>query len=151
MYYFWVYFSYFEKRPLILMHGNQNSKDYKKLLEYHLLDQGTIAYGEQQNFQQDTCSIHVSKLSKNWFATKNVNLMEWPSRALDMNPVENLRMLLARQVYYNARQFGSLGELREAIFEEQEKLGDEVLHAHIDSMQRHCIAAVASQGAETKY
>lgn len=49
-----------------------------------------------------------------------------------MNPIENLWAILARRVYYNARQFASVVDLKEAIFGEWNTLSDEVLHAHID-------------------
>lgn len=60
-----------------------------------------------------------------------------------MNPIENLWAALARRVYHNARQFGSLVDLREGTFEEREKVGDEVLHIHFNSMQRRCFALLA--------
>ena len=40
-------------------------------------------------FQQDNASIHVSKLSLAWLKSNFTNLLEWPAKSLDLNPVEN--------------------------------------------------------------
>lgn len=148
---FWACFSYFGKGLLVVMQGNQDSKKYVKLLEDHLLDRASITHVESWNFQQNNCPIHGSNYSKSWVANRNINSLDWPSRAHDMNPIENLWAVLARRVYYNARKISSVDELKEVVLNEWEKLEEHVLHEHIDSMQRRYIAVHASQGAKTKY
>lgn len=93
----------------------------------------------------------MSKHSIDWFASKSISLLKWPSCALDMNPIENLWAILARRVYYNPRQFSSLVELKETIFTERNGLSDEVVQAHIDSIQPRYIAVLTAQGAKPKY
>ena len=33
---------------------------------------------------------------QNWFEANSVNVFDWPERSPDLNPIENLRGLLAR-------------------------------------------------------
>ena len=41
-------------------------------------------------FQQDNAAIHISKLSKNWFKTKNIEVLDWPTKSPDLNLIGNL-------------------------------------------------------------
>ena len=41
-------------------------------------------------FQQDNANIHSSKVTRNYFKYKNINVFDWPSKPLDSNPVKNI-------------------------------------------------------------
>jgi transposase len=42
-------------------------------------------------FQQDHSSIHDSRVVQEWLSQQaNVELIDWPPRAPDMNPIENM-------------------------------------------------------------
>jgi transposase len=42
-------------------------------------------------FQQDHASIHDSRLVQEWLSRQaDVELIDWPPRAPDMNPIENV-------------------------------------------------------------
>ena len=49
--------------------------------------------------QQDNCSIHVSKLMKEWMAKVNMTTLEWPARSPDLNLIENVWEMFAQLVY----------------------------------------------------
>ena len=49
--------------------------------------------------EQDNCSIHVSKLMKEWMAKVNMTTLEWPARSPDLNLIENVWEMLAQLVY----------------------------------------------------
>ncbi|KAG3001110.1 hypothetical protein PC128_g16898 [Phytophthora cactorum] len=42
-----------------------------------------------------------------FFEEQEINLLDWPARSLDLNPIENLWALLARKVYPNGRQYAN--------------------------------------------
>ena len=47
-------------------------------------------------FQQDNAASHTSKLTKDWFKSKNVEILDRPTKSLDLNPIENLWGILSR-------------------------------------------------------
>ena len=49
--------------------------------------------------QQDNCSIHVSKLMKEWMAKVNITILECSARSPDLNLIENVWEMLAQLVY----------------------------------------------------
>lgn len=108
-----------------------NAQMYVELLNDALLDFAEDIYGESWTFQQDNASIHSAKFTKQFFASKNVPLLEWPAVSPDLNPVENLWSILSQQVYKNGRQFDTLKDLKEAIKEEWAKIDDSTLHSLI--------------------
>ena len=55
--------------------------------------------GNDSVLQQDNCSIHVSKLMKEWMAKVNMTTLEWPARSLDLNLIENVWEMLVQLVY----------------------------------------------------
>ena len=49
-------------------------------------------------FQQDNASCHMTKVTKPWFAAQNLEILSWPSRSPDLNPIENIWAQIDRQL-----------------------------------------------------
>ena len=79
--------------------GRQNSESYKQLLDEKALPRIRREMGIDFVLQQDNCSIHVSKLMKEWMAKVNMTTLEWPARSPDLNLIGNVWEMLAQLVY----------------------------------------------------
>ncbi|CAG9799642.1 unnamed protein product [Chironomus riparius] len=93
-------------------------------------------------FVRDIASIHKSKKTMEWFSNKNIVVLDWPSRSLDMNPIENLWGILARRAYSRGRKFSSIQEL---------DLSTQMLETLVNSMQNRLIELIRKYGHKTKY
>ena len=43
-----------------------------------------------RQFQQDNAPCHTARSIKQYMEEKRLNLMPWPARSPDLNPIENL-------------------------------------------------------------
>lgn len=111
----WAGFSTGGKTELALVPQKMNSIVYIELLEAMMIEKEEELCGENFIFQQDNASIHSARTAKDFFREQNINVLDWPSRSIDLNPIENIWGILARQVYANGRQFNSVTELKTAI------------------------------------
>ena len=41
-------------------------------------------------FQQDNAAIRPAKLTKDWFKTKNIEVLDWSTKSPDLNLIQNL-------------------------------------------------------------
>ncbi|KAG2784290.1 hypothetical protein PC129_g15283 [Phytophthora cactorum] len=86
----WTAFSSRGKSPLVVLSGRQNSEDYICTVSEYLLPFAHLNYGTDYFYQQDNASIHVSKRTTECFAKQQVEVLDWPSKSPDLNPIENL-------------------------------------------------------------
>ena len=142
----WAAFGYNHKTQIVLVKGLQKSEDYINVMRNHLLPNAENLAGENWIFKQDNASIHVSKYSKKWFSDQTINLLDWPSKISDLNPIENLWGILVRKVYSNGRQFHSVAELKKEILKCWDEIRLETTQNLIDSMNQRIIQILIKNG-----
>lgn len=97
-------------------------------------------------FQHDNAPIHRAKSVKTWFRTVNVEVLPWPSRSPDLNPIKILWGILARKVYANGKQSSNTTELKNGIREAWSQTESETLHKLIDSMPKRIFQIIKNNG-----
>ena len=97
-------------------------------------------------FQQDNCSIHVSRTAKHCFQDEQIRTMMWPTRSPDLNPIENLWGILGRAVYVVNKQYRSERELYNAIVDCWNNISRGEMEKLIQSMHKRCISAKENRG-----
>jgi transposase/DNA-binding CsgD family transcriptional regulator len=147
----WAAFSARGKSQLVVLTGRQNSDDYVYTLSEFLLPFAHLNYGTDFIFQQDNASIHTSARTKDFFADQEVEVLDWPSKSPDLNPIENLWSIMSRRVYSNGRQFERVPDLKAALFEAWHSIPLALLDSLIASMPRRCLEVVAERGDRTHY
>ena len=61
-------------------------------------------------YQQDNATINTSKFTKDWFKTKNIKVLDWPTKSLFLNLIENLsrnKGILSRSVHKDRKALKS--------------------------------------------
>jgi len=147
----WGAFSAAGKAELVVMEGRQNSQRYIDVLEKSLLPFLSVTHNNNATFQQDNAAIHTSRVTKNWFQEKNIQVMDWPAKSPDLNPIENLWGILSRMVYHNGRQFLDRESLKTSIKHCWDEISTETLQNLIGSMQTRCTEVLQSKGCSCKY
>ncbi|KAG3082880.1 hypothetical protein PC121_g5918 [Phytophthora cactorum] len=147
----WGAFSDKGKSKLAILRGRQNSGDYIYTLSEYMLPFAHANYGVDYVFQQDNASIHASRETKQFLQEMQVNIMVWPARSPDYNPIENVWSAMASRVYAHGRQYDSVDQLEAAIFAAWDSIEQEYLLKLLKSMPRRCLAVIKGKGALTKY
>lgn len=101
-------------------------------------------------FQQDGAPCHTAKVVTSWFAKKKIKILEWPGNLPDLNPIENLWMILKRRVKLHAphtMQDLNFWIMRVWCFE----ITKELCQNLINSMPKRIKLVLKNKGHSTKY
>ena len=136
------------------LEGKQKSENYIDLIDQYvkpILDN----YFKSDNyyFQQDNCSIHVSAKSRTFLQSSFANVLDWPSKSPDLNPIENIWKLISDHVY-ESKQYNSTKELWKAVQKAADHLYTkerQKIIAILSSMNQRLIDVVKNKGGITKY
>jgi transposase len=102
-------------------------------------------------FQHDNCSIHTAHRVAAWVQDRNINVLEWPSRSPDLNPIENMWGLLVKKLKAQRRIFRNREELLTAITEAWIALPPNYHRNLCLSMRNRLLLVVQQNGAMIKY
>lgn len=84
--------------------GTIKAMDYVNILETNLLPSiPNLSTADEYIFQQDGAPPHTAKLTKNWFLSKNIPVLDWPASSPDLNPIESLWALMKRRLRNDPR------------------------------------------------
>lgn len=148
----WGAIGYLKKVDLIFIEHTMNSEHYQQMVGPLFPAYGYELAGLGWMFQQDNAPIHCSRSTLAYFQERNIKLFEpWPSKSPDMNIIENLWSILAREVYKNGRQYASKAELKASIVEAWRNISQVAVQNLFHSMQRRMIALYDAKGKWTKY
>ena len=138
------------KTNLVIINGNLNAQRYSD----EILAPVVIPYvnaNPNAIFQQDNARSHTARLTTQYLQANNVDVMEWPSKFLDLSPIEQVWDLLDRRVRQRAVQPQTLRQLQHALVQEWNYIPMNVIRQYIRSMRRRCRAEIQSAGRHTRY
>jgi transposase len=147
----WGAFSSKGKLTLAFISSKMNSQDYQAVLQQHLVP---YLYRKRQTrftYQQDNAAIHVSASSRQWFAGKNITLLDWPACSPDGNPIENLWGIMVRRVYGGHRVYQTKEELKTAIENVWNEIDLSIIHGLVSSMPNRIFQMINRNGNVIDY
>ena len=88
----WGWISHEGAVMLQRMEGHLDSLQHQHILQNVMLPSVRMLYPDDIiHFQQDRSSIHDFRVVQEWLSLQaDVELIDWPPRAPDMNPIENM-------------------------------------------------------------
>lgn len=147
----WLGFCSTGKLNLAFTSCKMNSSDYIQVLQNCLIPFRAKYRRKKFVFQQDNASIHTSSATKSWFSTKKIEVLKWPARSPDLNPVENIWGILVRRIYDNRKQYDTIDELKAAILKAWENIEPNILKNLVASMPKRIFQVIERAGRPTDY
>ena len=79
------------------MVGKQDAAKYVSILNDALLP---FIHEHNQDiiFQQDNAASHTARVTRDWLTEHSIDVMKWPVLSSDLNPIENIWGMMARDV-----------------------------------------------------
>ena len=144
-------FSSARTEKLVRVNGEMDGAKYRAILEENLLEFAKdLRLGWRFTFQQDNDPKHTARATMEWFTSKHIHVLEWPSHSPDLNPIENLWQDLKIAVHRHSPS--NLTELELFCKEEWAKMSlsrcAKLIHTHT---KKRLAVVIAVKGGSTKY
>jgi transposase len=139
--------SYFGQVTLCEMIGTYTGADFIQLLDEKVLPKIREMFGDHEFvFQQDNASIHNAAIAKQYYRENDINIMKWPARSPDLNPVENVFGLMSNIVYKRRKKYHTIDSLWEGIDNAFKSLKIETIKKLYDGMKKRLLMVVEKHG-----
>jgi hypothetical protein len=136
---------------LCVVEQRLNANVYVNSLEQVMLPFVAQAFPDNFTFQQDNCPIHTSTIAQNWFRDNDINVLPWPSRSPDINPIENIWGIMMNSMRRRNIRPQNRQDLINAINVDWHNLTPEFCQHLISSMPRRLNSVIEKNGAAIKY
>ena len=139
------------KTRLVVIRGNLNAQRYID----DILRPVVVPFIQQQPrgllFQHDNARPHTARLTQNFLANANVQVLPWPACSPDMNPIEHLWDHLDRQIRRRRVPPVNVQDLERCLLEEWQRITPNVIRRLTASVRRRVLACIDADGGHTRY
>ena len=78
--------------------------------------------------------IHTAKITKEWFKTNKIAIIDWPANSPDLNPIENVWKTLKDNIQHQEVFPRTVSELKVVLKQEWEDLNSSIFEELAASM-----------------
>ena len=140
-----------DRTRLVIVNGNLNGVRYRD----EILAPVAVPYLQRQGagcmLQHDNATSHTSHVTRTFLQQNNVQVLDWPAKSPDLNPIEHIWDVLDRRVRRRPNPPSNLQELAQAFDEEWNAIPARTIRRITGSMRRRCNAVVLAGGGHTRY
>lgn len=147
----WACFAATGQGMMHIFEANLDAKLQKQILVDHLLPSARDLFdaGKEWFFLHDIDKKFKSNLVQDWLESKSVRCIDFPPYSPDLNPIENLWAVLAREV--EKTPCSTVKELMDCVEEVWQTACKPLMAELVASMPRRIEAVLEAKGMHTKY
>ena len=106
---------------------------------------------QRKLFLQDYGRTHTARLTMDYLEQNNINVLPWPSKSPDLNPIKHLWHHLDKGVHPRQPPPQTLDQLCQMLQQEWRTVPRNNVRKLIESMPRRCRAVLVVRGGHTRY
>ena len=91
---------------------------------------------QRELFQQDNARPHAARVTIDYLEQNNINVLQWPSKSPDLNPIEHLWDQLGKRVRQRQPSPQTIDQLRKMLQQEWRTISRNNVINLIESMPR---------------
>ena len=131
----WGGISFNHRTQLHVFHNRVNAQTYIDQVLAPIVVPAFQAHNDLLVLQHDNARPHTARVTTQYLANQNINVMDWPAFSPDMNPIEHIWDALGRRVRAQG-PFPNLRQLEVTLVQEWNNLPQQLIQDVIGSMRR---------------
>lgn len=141
------------KMPLVEIEGNLNGRRYcDEVLDAHVVPHmDNHPLRDRPIFMHDGAPPHTAHVSRDLLQREVVDVLDWPSRSPDLNPIENLWDFLKRELNNPNNIIRDANDLRMEIHRIWNDIPQQSIRRLVHSCRRRVRAVIDARGDFTQY
>jgi transposase len=145
----WAATSNDRKTDLVHVPGNLTAVRYRdEILQPHLMH---VIDRQRELFQKDNARPHTARVTIDYLEQNNINVLQWPSKSPELNPIEHLWDQLGKRVRQRQPSPQTIDQLRQMLQQEWRTIPRNNVINLIESIPRSWRAVLAARGGRTRY
>uniref|UniRef100_A0AAZ3QP27 Tc1-like transposase DDE domain-containing protein n=1 Tax=Oncorhynchus tshawytscha TaxID=74940 RepID=A0AAZ3QP27_ONCTS len=145
----WGGVSQYHRTEVIVIAGNFNAVHYREnIILPHVVP--FLQAHPDMTLQHDNATSHTARSVRDFLQDRNISVLPWPAKSLDLNPIEHVWELLDQRVRARAIPPGNIWELTGALVEEWGNISQQEQANLVQSMRRRCTAILNAAGGHTR-
>lgn len=124
---------------------------YVNVLQNSQLSIVDAFYGSDWTLEQDNASVHTLNVTPQLFELCDIDVLDWPTKLLDSNLIENLWGISARKVYREGRFLQGIFSPQDAIMDAWSDVEIAYICTLYGSMPSRFALVVQNNGEMTMY
>jgi transposase len=129
--------------------GNLTAVRYRdEIIHHHLMH---VIDRQRELFQQDNAGPHPTRLTMDYLQENSINVLPWPSKLPDLNPIEHLWDHLDKRVRQRQHLPQTINQLCQMLQQEWRTIPRNNVRKLIESIPRRRWAELAARGGHTRY
>ena len=109
------------------------------------------AIGQDFLLMHDNARPHTARVTRQYLLDKTIEVMEWPARSPDLNPIEHVWDMISRIIARRNNDPQTIQELSDVLRQEWRAIPQRKIRRLIMSMPNRCRQCIAARGGTTSY